>query len=376
MKGENKNLKEEKIKVFELFSGIGAPLAALKKAGIKYESLGHSEIEKSSIKMYEEIHREYKNYGDITKIDKLPDGIDLLVHGSPCQDFSIAGKRRGGLEGSGTRSSLMWETVRLVKKSKPKVVIWENVLGSLQGEMKDNFVYYLKVMEDMGYKNTYDVLSGLDFNIPQIRRRVFVVSYLTHSEFVDLSWIRKKKLTKRLIDYLEEDVDSKYYLSEEKLKNINIKQGKLNIKNYDQDDKFFLYNGITQTLLARQQTKVLVPIKTREKFKEAYVGDGIYLDRPEQKRGTVQKGIIQTLKTSAKDIGVIDKKYAIRYLTPLEYWLLMGFCKKDYECAINVASKTNLYKAAGNSIIVDVLVGIFEMIYKEKYKDNVQLSLF
>lgn len=111
-----------KIRLFELFAGIGAPRKALEYMGYEIESLGYSEINKNAIEAYCELFNDTpnNNWGDITKIEKLPNDIDILFHGSPCQDFSVLGKKAGGDEGTGTRSSLMYETVRLVKDSKLK----------------------------------------------------------------------------------------------------------------------------------------------------------------------------------------------------------------------------------------------------------------
>lgn len=370
-------MKEKKIKVFELFSGVGAPLMALERAGINYESLGYSEIDKGAIRIYKAIHgSESTNFGDITKIKSLPEGIDLLVHGSPCQDFSIAGLRRGGDKGSETRSSLMWESVRLIGEAKPKVVLWENVVGVLCGEMKENFIKYLNAMESLGYKSSYAILNGIDFDVPQKRRRIFVLSFLDHNEFVNIKWIRKKESTRRLIDILEDKVDDKFYINKERLEKIDIQNRRLNIKNFEQDDRFSYPFEVNDTLVTKRQSKILIPENTKLGYKEAFIGDGVYLDRPKQKRGTVQTGSIQTLKTSARDIGVVDQGYKIRYLTSLECWRLMGFSDSDYIRASTVASETSLYKAAGNSIIVDVLVSIFNLVYKGETADNVQLSLF
>ena len=127
-----------KLKILSLFTGIGAFERALKNIGIECEVVGFSEIDKYAIKSYCAIHNEdeRKNLGDITKIDaKLlkqvssaaSTEIDIITHGSPCQDFSVAGKQAGAEKGSGTRSSLMWYTVDIVQQIKPKYVIWENV---------------------------------------------------------------------------------------------------------------------------------------------------------------------------------------------------------------------------------------------------------
>lgn len=125
----------DKLKYLSLFSGIGAFEMALKNIGIDYELVGFSEIDKYAIKSYCAVHdvAEDLNLGDITKIniDKLPKNIDIITHGSPCQSFSAAGLGKGGDKGSGTRSSLMWNTVEIVSHCKPKYVIWENVKNVL-----------------------------------------------------------------------------------------------------------------------------------------------------------------------------------------------------------------------------------------------------
>ena len=120
------------LKVLSLFSGIGAFEKALERQGIEYQLVNYCEIDKYASKAYSLIHNvsEQMNLGDITKIDtfELDDNIDFITHGSPCQDFSLAGKQAGGDEGSNTRSSLMWNTVDIVKHVRPKVVLWENIL--------------------------------------------------------------------------------------------------------------------------------------------------------------------------------------------------------------------------------------------------------
>lgn len=163
------------MKVIELFAGIGSQTQALKNLGIAHEVIGISEIDKYAIKSYEAIHGPVNNFGDITKIEKLP-YCDLLIHSSPCQSFSIAGKQEGGVEGSGTRSSLMWETLRLVKTNKPKFILWENVPNVLSDKHKHNFIKYLECLSELGYENNFDLLNSKDFGIPQNRLRLFCLS--------------------------------------------------------------------------------------------------------------------------------------------------------------------------------------------------------
>ena len=142
------------MKVLSLFSGIGAPEQALKNIGKEFELVGFSEIDKYAIKSYCAVHSvdENLNLGDITKIDiqNLPNDIDLITHGSPCQDFSVAGLNKGGDEGSKTRSSLMWNTVAIARYCKPKYVIWENVKNVLSKKHKHNYDKYLATMESLG----------------------------------------------------------------------------------------------------------------------------------------------------------------------------------------------------------------------------------
>ena len=123
-----------KLKVLSLFSGIGAFEKALTNIGVDYELVNYCEINEHASKCYSIIHGipEELNLIDVTKIDtsQLKD-FDLLTHGSPCQSFSMAGKQEGGVKGSGTKSSLLWETVRVIQSKKPKYVIWENVKNVL-----------------------------------------------------------------------------------------------------------------------------------------------------------------------------------------------------------------------------------------------------
>lgn len=118
------------LKVLELFGGIGACTKALENLGIDFELVDYVEIDKFAVKSFNAIHNTNFQPQDICKWDKNLE-VDLIMHGSPCVDFSICGKQAGGDEGSGTRSSLMYETIRIVEKLKPKYVIWENVKNLL-----------------------------------------------------------------------------------------------------------------------------------------------------------------------------------------------------------------------------------------------------
>ena len=225
-----------KLKVLELFGGIGACSKALERLGIDYEIADYVEIDKYAVKSFNAIHNTDFEPQDICTWDKDIE-VDLIMHGSPCQDFSLAGKQAGGDKDSGTRSSLMYETIRIVEKLKPKYVIWENVKNLLSKKHRHNFDAYLETMEQLGYKNYYQVLNAKDYGIPQNRERVFTVSikddsgirkgaflgtfYLEDYEANNFEFPPKQELKLKLKDMLEDEVDEKYYLSEKMIKYIS-----------------------------------------------------------------------------------------------------------------------------------------------------------
>lgn len=201
------------VKVLELFAGIGACSKALTNLGIQHEIVDAVEIDKYAIKSFNAVHGTNFEPQDITTWDK-DIKCDLIMHGSPCQDFSTAGLQAGGDKGSGTRSSLMYETLRIVERLKPKYVVWENVKNLLSKKHRHNFDAYIEQMEKLGYQNYYQVLNAKDYGVPQNRERVFTVSILGGGNFrIPEPILLKKKLK----DILEENVDERYYLSSNRL---------------------------------------------------------------------------------------------------------------------------------------------------------------
>ena len=201
-----------KLKVLELFAGIGACSKALTNLGIEHEIVDAVEIDKYAVQSFNAVHGTNFAPQDITKWDKDIE-CDLIMHGSPCQDFSVAGKGAGGDKDSGTRSSLMYETLRIVEKLKPKYVIWENVKNLLSKKHRHNFDAYLDAMYDLGYENNYKILNAKDYGIPQNRERVFTVS-IRKDIYKGYFFPAPVPLEKRLKDMLEDEVDEKYYLSD------------------------------------------------------------------------------------------------------------------------------------------------------------------
>lgn len=200
------------LNVIELFGGIGAFTQAVKSLDIPINIVDYVEINPYSVKSYNAINDTDFPPRDITQYHAWNKEVDVVMHGSPCQDFSIAGKQKGGTEGSGTRSSLLYETIRIVEECKPKVVIWENVPNLVSSKFRHVFMDYVRKMIALGYRSYYKVLNAKDYGIPQNRERVFTVSILgEHKPYV---FPEKEPLHLRLIDLLEKNVDESYYLSD------------------------------------------------------------------------------------------------------------------------------------------------------------------
>ena len=205
------------IRVIELFAGIGACSKALTNLGIEHEIVDAVEIDEFAIKSFNAIHGTNFEPKDITKYDPSNLGeIDLIMHGSPRQDFSVAGRNAGGDEGSGTRSSLLYETIRIVEQTKPKVVIWENVKNLLSKKHIHNFRNYVGRMTELGYYTTWRVLNAKDYGIPQNRERVFTISTRLPIEDSEI-FPEPQELTTRLKDILEDNPDERYFLSDEQV---------------------------------------------------------------------------------------------------------------------------------------------------------------
>lgn len=291
------------------------------------------EIDKEASLSYSVIHNISieKNLGDICKVDieKLPKDITLLTHGSPCTSFSNAGLRLGGDRGSGTPSSLMWNSVEIIRHVKPKFVIWENVSAVLQKKHKHNFDEYIRVLDEIGYSSYYKVLNSKDFNCPQNRSRIFVISILKE---IDIGFVfpEKQELIIKLQDILEDadKVDRKMYLTDVQINSI------INSK-YMSNSRRIQKKEWCDTLCARDW----------------------------------------------KGPKCIEDKNGIRKITPREYWRLQGFSDVDFDKVKSIGmSNSALYKQAGNSISYNVLKEIFTELkirYSDYIKDDLSyLSLF
>ena len=215
------------IKVLSLFSGIGAFERACCRIGLDWELVNYCEIDRWASLSYSMVNQcdESLNLRDVRTVtaetvrDRL---VDLITYGFPCQDISIAGKQQGFVNDSGesTRSGLFFEALRIIKELRPRYAIAENVKALTSSKFKNEFATVLSSLEEAGYNNYWRVLNAKDYGIPQNRERVFIVSIRRDVDEGDFQFPDKLPLTKTLKDMLEPKVDEKYYINNERAKNL------------------------------------------------------------------------------------------------------------------------------------------------------------
>lgn len=404
------------IKYFSLFSGIGAFEKALVNQGIPFELVGYSEIDKYASKSYSEIHgvSESMNFGDITKIDetKLPE-IDFITYGFPCQDISLAGKQKGLLneDGTKTRSGLFFDALRIIEYTQPKVAIAENVKNLVGTKFAEQFAIVLQGLEDAGYNNYWKVLNAKDFGIPQNRERVFIVSIRKDVDNARFQFPEPYELKIRLKDILEDVVDEKFYLSDDRLNIIKNNLGNVFDDNFvigsSQKNTFVGDGSICPSLTNAMGTgggqvpmvKNVGNVNPSGKGMNGTVIDAegiartVTIEKGEGQKVLVKTDVIRQVcnvhptatRANPNQGRVYDpeyispalnccgggnlephviQKYRIRKLTPKECFRLMGFYDEDFEkCS---CSNTQLYKQAGNSIVVDVAEELLCMMFDEE----------
>ncbi len=338
------------IRLIELFAGIGSQAKALKNLGVNFEHYRVVEWDKYAINSYNSVHGTTFTTSDITKIKGSDLGIVdtrlydyILTYSFPCQDLSLAGKMSGMSKGTNTRSGLLWEVERLLEECKelPQILLMENVPQIISQQNIADFQDWQYKLEQLGYSNYVSLLNAKDYGIPQNRNRCFMVSILGDFYY---GFPRKQKLKLRLKDMLEDEVDEKYYLSERALK------GVLNTTVVKSKPEFGRMGKQAVDTMMKNEVKL---------------GDTI---NPYNRNVNIS-GIIPTITTRPEGLKTAilpivqnkeDHTQAIRKLTPKECWRLMGFSDEDFEKASKVNSNTQLYKQAGNSIVVNVLMAIFK----------------
>lgn len=299
------------IQILELFGGIGSPRCALRNIGIQVKAIDYVEIDEKAVRSYNAMFADELAYKTQSVVgwNLKP---DILIHGSPCQDFSIAGHQKGADEGSETRSSLMWETIHIIEQMgewKPKYVIWENVKNVTSRHMKANFKRYLSEMERLGYTSNYKLLDAREFGLPQARERVFTVSQLGNERFSFDDLI--KTPMRDIKDFLLPDAPPVYDVTQPSVLNVI---GKTGIK------RATVIKEYAYTITTRQD------------------------------------------RTPAQVIDMGNGRY--RYLTERECWRLQGYTDADFEAAAAVHKRVGrytmpLYKQAGNSIPVPIFESMF-----------------
>lgn len=372
----------------ELFSGIGAQTAALKRLGVEYRVIGISEIDKFAIKAYEAINGTTYNYGDINSVNAL-DYADLWSYSFPCQDVSVAGRMRG--ISAETRSGLLLQVRRLLETAKdngtlPKFLLMENVKALTFERFKPDFEGWLNFLNNLGYRNYWQILNAADFNVPQNRERVFVVSI---RKDIDRMFVFPPtvSLTRRLADVLEESVPEKYFVGERTMRYI---AGKFS-KQHNFRVAINRAENILQTPLRARGDKAVIqvanimPTRTRTNPNQGrvYDAEGLSPTLNSMNGGNRQplivqcgrgfnKGGLHSVAPSVTSGGYERNNYvsngSIRRLTPRECWRLMGFTDAEFDAARQAGiSDSQLYKQAGNSIVVNVLSAIFRQLLNPEH---------
>lgn len=306
------------LNVLSLFSGIGAFEKALSNLNIPYNLLAYCEIDKHASKSYSAIHgvSEELNLHDVTKVDSLDilDDVDFITYGFPCQDISNAGKQRGFIdeEGNRTRSGLFFEALRIIEEFQPKFAIAENVKALTSKKFTEEFKTVLESLEEAGYNNYRQVLNAKDYGIPQNRERVFIVSI---RKDIDKGFTFPKPipLELRLKDLLEDEVDEKYYLSDERIANLIEHKRRNKEKGNGFGARFIDENNISSCFRTNpDKTLNYLRVKeaTKKGYAEAYPGDSVncnYLNS-KTRRGRVGKdGIANTLTCQDEQAVILTK---------------------------------------------------------------------
>lgn len=372
------------IRLGSLFSGIGAIEHALKRLNIRTEIQFASDIEPNCKKSY------FANYeitedrwcSDVHELDAKPYRykVDLLVGGAPCQAFSLVGKRRGFDD---TRGTLFREFARVVKECQPKVFIFENVRGMLNHNKGVTWDVIKKTFEDdLHYDIHFQILNSRNYGIPQNRERLFCIGFRKRTEFFFPDVIN---LEYRMYDFLEDTIDSKYFLNDKGIKFVT--------SHKNREKRYTQINGEIALCQKRNQEYnwhgdfVYHPLAQGEEEYDEFIFDVNDVEEKYYLSEKVKKYVLcpgtKNFKTRIEtDLDVarpllqsmhkmhragidnyVTHKGRIRKLTPRECLRLMGF--KDWFKI--VVRDTAMYQEAGNSIVVDVLIALLKQMDITQY---------
>ncbi|EOX1309288.1 DNA (cytosine-5-)-methyltransferase [Listeria monocytogenes] len=403
----------------DLFAGVGGFRLGMEAAG--HKCVGYVEIDKYARTSYTAIHQtegEFEGH-DITSISddviRSIGRVDIIAGGFPCQAFSIAGKRRGFED---TRGTLFFEIMRWATVLKPETLFLENVPGLLSHDEGITFETILRKMDEAGYDAEWDCLNACHFGVPQSRERIFLIGHSRKerrrkvfpiercNEQANLERIKKinrinnhsqvlfpkseeafsfaQKTT--CIPVLSPEREEKrqngrrfktqgepaftltaqdrhgIILSSEPKSKVLL-EGNINPSSKGMNGNVFSDEGLSPTITTNKGEGLKIRIReaTKKGYAEAAKYDGINLSMPESetRRGRVAKQMTSTLDTGCQQ-GVVVEEMRIRKLTPLECWRLQGFPDWAFAAAAKVNSNSQLYKQAGNSVAVPVIVAIAE----------------
>lgn len=316
------NDEVKKIRVFEGFAGYGGASFGLKRSKIPHEVIGYSEVLPKAIELFELNHKNIPNYGDITKIkpEELPD-FDFFTGGFPCQTFSSAGNNKGELD---TRGTLFNDIIRICEIKKPKYILLENVKGLLSKRHKQTFSKIISELERIGYNVKYELLNTKDYGVPQNRERVWIFAT---SQDIPEDWELRpepEELKYTFSDFLDENVESKYYKNKEQTKRV-IELTNVDM-NVDEPVCLDIYNKrIRKDKLCMTLTE---PHHNTTRVVEPKEGDD----------------------------------FKMRKLTEREHFRLMGF--RDDEINLGDLSYTQACRAAGNGWDVNLVEKLMNKIYE------------
>tara|TARA_R110000772_G_scaffold33245_6_gene81043 strand:+ start:6723 stop:7805 length:1083 start_codon:yes stop_codon:yes gene_type:complete len=359
------------IKVGSDFSGVGAFDQALRRLNIDYKTVYSCDMDKYARQSY------IANYGEPNYYPKnvyhriIPeDSLDIYMTSPPCQSFSLAGKRKGEDSVNGV---LFYNSHEFIMKNKPRYFIFENVKGLLSDAKGRTFQTWLDMLggksvngnpvifprEDAApYHIYHKVLNAKHFGVPQNRERVFIIG-IRDDQDNSFKFPKPFHLTKRLKDVLESDVNEKYYLSDKAINSLINNPDVLQKSKVDPEIASALQSPGNACGNYKGMNAISINENTKKGYTTACRGDGFYINRPHQKRGVVQKKATPCIKTGG-DIGILDITGTVRRLTPRECFRLMDF-PDSFKF---VCSDTQMYKQAGNSIVVNVLSEIINKLVK------------
>lgn len=342
-------VKEDKIKIIELFGGIGAASQAIKRlyGEEKIHIVDYIELDKKAVLSYNAINSTNFEPTDINDIDMTKySEVDIMIAGWPCQDYSVAGL---GLGLDGTRSSLILLTISKIKEmiKKPKYILLENVKGLLSKKHINDLEYIKELFNELGYNWNQTLLNSKYFGVPQSRERVYILLSRKDLPFIKINHLeeRKKidKVSKDILDFNEPTQ--------------TIEISKINESDYGKGVKNEYTNYI------------YLPPNNPKKPLNGFQGRRLW--KIDNHIGTICTGSI------LKIFYFINKNIHYRKISTLECWRLMGFNDESHNKLKllkyltktgeekRLISDSQLYKQAGNSIVVNVLEEIFKIIFKD-----------